>query len=86
MLVYRTIACLSIPSAISLADISEMLDDNLMAVVFPEMDPTQRLRVLAKVLTSRRFVVLVDELDELSGTVLSRFYQFMGTYGSILRH
>jgi len=58
-------------------DLGKMLDDNLMAVVFPEMDPTQRLRLLAEVLTSRRFVVLVDALDEVSGTVLPRHFKRM---------
>ena len=55
-------------------DVGKVLDDNLMAAVFPEMYRTQRLRFLAEVLTSKRSVVLVDELDELSGTVLSRCY------------
>jgi len=58
-------------------DVGKMLDDNLMAAVFPEMDRTQRLRLLAEVLTSRHLVVLVDELDELSGTVLSRHFKRM---------
>jgi len=50
-------------------NIGKMLDDNLMAAVFPEMDPRQRLRLLAEVITSRRFVVLVDDMDELSRTM-----------------
>jgi len=39
-------------------DLGKMLDDNVMAAVFPDMDATGRLSLLSEVLTSRRFVVL----------------------------
>jgi len=57
-------------------DLGKLLDDNVMAAVFPDMDATQRLSLLSEVLTSRRFVVLEW------GTAWPKLGQIMVTYAN----
>jgi len=64
-------------------DLGKMLDDNVMAAVFPDMDATGRLSLLSEVITSRRFVVLVDEVWGTAGPHLRQFIQTYTNHGCL---